>query len=127
MIRLAYLVGVALLAATCLADSDFQVTHLLDGTGGRKPLQTMVPDYPEKARRQRLEGEVEVCFNVDRDGKTSRVSVRRSTHRWFERPSILAVRASTYHPLSEGQRLSGIKTCRTFRFRLTPVAIEHPR
>ena len=108
------------------ADDEAEVTHLTDDSSDRKPLQTMVPQYPEKARRERLTGEVEVCFNVDRDGKTSRISVRRSTHRIFERPAVLAARASTYYPLEEGKKPSGIKTCRTFRFQLTPVAIERP-
>ncbi len=126
------------LATPCLGDEvaeivdlsgELEVTHLVDDSSDRKPLQTQVPQYPypEKARRQRLEGEVEVCFHVDREGRTSRVGVRRSTNRIFEKPSMLAVRASTYRPLPEGSRLSGIKTCRTFRFRLTPVAIEQPR
>lgn len=121
------LAGIALALTAAAADDDANVTHLTDDSTDRKPMQTMVPVYPEKARRQRLTGEVEVCFNVDRDGKTSRIAVRRSTHRIFEKPSILAVRASTYQPLPEGKTLSGIKTCRTFRFQLTPVAIEQPR
>lgn len=121
------LAGFALLLTAAATDEDANVTHLTDDSTDRKPLQTMVPQYPEKARRQRLTGDVEVCFNVDRDGKTSRIAVRRSTHRIFEKPSILAVRASTYQPLPEGRMPSGIKTCRTFRFRLTPVAIEQPR
>ena len=115
-----------MLVLAAWADDGAEITHLQDASSKRKPLQTMVPQYPEKARRQRLTGEVEVCFHVDRDGKTSRVGVRRSTHRIFEKPAILAARASTYHPLPEGQTLSGIKTCRTFRFQLTPVAIERP-
>lgn len=90
----------------------------------RVPLQTVVPAYPEKARRARVEGEVEVCFEVDREGRTSRIAVRRSTNRVFERPSIAAVRASKYRPLPPGQKPSGIKTCRTFRFKLTPVAVD---
>lgn len=93
----------------------------------RVPLNTVVPVYPEKARRARVEGEVEVCFLVDREGRTSRVSVRRSTNRVFEKPSRDAVRISTYKPLSPDQKLSGIKTCRTFRFHLMPVAIEEPQ
>ena len=117
-------VGLALSAAA--ADDDAGITHLTDDSSERKPLQTMVPQYPEKARRERLTGEVEVCFQVDRDGKTSRVAVRRSTHRVFEKPAILAAKASTYYPLAKGQTLSGIKTCRTFRFQLMPVAIERP-
>mgnify|MGYP001548290540 FL=1 len=119
-------VPATLLALSALAAEDADITHLTDGSGDRRPLQTMVPTYPEKARRERLTGEVQVCFKVDRDGKTSRVAVRRSTHRIFEKPAILAAKASTYHPLAEGEKMSGIKTCRTFRFQLTPVAIERP-
>jgi len=126
--RFALLVSAAILAAVPAAGEAevAEVTHLTDDSSDRRPLQTMVPEYPERARRERREGDVEVCFNVDHTGKVSRVSVRRSTHRIFEKPSILAVRASTYRPLPEGRRLSGIKTCRTFRFRLMPVAIEQP-
>lgn len=90
----------------------------------RMPSHTVIPAYPEKARRARVEGEVEVCFLVNREGRTSRIAVRRSSNRVFERPSIEAVRASTYKPLSPGQKPSGIKTCRTFRFVLSPVAID---
>ncbi len=122
LIMLAVLLSPAALAGY----EDADVTHLTDDSTDRKPLQTMVPQYPEKARRERLTGEVEVCFHVDRDGKTSRVAVRSSTHRIFEKPAILAAKASTYHPLPEGKKPSGIKTCRTFRFQLTPVAIERP-
>ena len=94
--------------------------------GDRKPLLTVVPVYPALARRERVEGEVQVCFNVDREGSTHRVRVRKSTNRIFEKPSILAARASTYLPLSKDKEMSGIKTCRTFRFHLNPVAIEKP-
>ena len=93
-------------------------------TGERKPSHTMVPVYPERARRDRLEGDVQVCFNVDRTGKTHRVRVRKSSHRIFEKPAVLAVRLSRYEPLPEAEMPVGIKTCRTFRFRLTPVVAE---
>ncbi len=109
-----------------LASDDADVSYVADELGDRKPLQTMVPVYPELARRERVEGEVQVCFNVDRDGKTRRVRVRKSTNRIFEKPSVQAVRVSTYVPLPEGEEPSGIKTCRTFRFHLSPVAIEKP-
>ena len=121
------LFALALALGASAADDVAELAHLMDDSSDRKPLQTMVPHYPEKARRQRLTGEVEVCFKVDREGNTSRIAVRRSTHRIFEKPSILAVRASTYFPLDEDQKLPGIKTCRTFRFQLMPVAIEQPQ
>ncbi len=116
-------VSLVLAAAVVAAQDDTSVTHLVD-SGGRMPLNTVVPVYPEKARRERVEGDVQVCFNVDREGRTSRVRVRRSTDRVFERPAILAARASTYMPVPRDRTLSGIKTCRTFRFRLLPVAID---
>ena len=94
--------------------------------GERVPLKTVVPVYPELARRERVEGDVQVCFNVDRDGTVQGARVRTSTNRVFEKPAIRAARASTYKPLPEGERPTGIKTCRTFRFRLNPVAIERP-
>ena len=114
-----------LMAASITALAD-EVESLDSSTesGERAPLHTVVPAYPEKARRARVEGEVEVCFNVSREGKTSRIAVRRSTNRVFERPSIAAVRASTYKPLPADKKLTGIKTCRTFRFFLSPVAID---
>lgn len=110
--------------AAALGEDD--VTHVLNPAGDRVPLQTVVPVYPERALRDRLQGEVEVCFNVDREGRTSRIAVRRSSNRIFEKPAMQAVRASSYKPLADNEILSGIKTCRTFRFRLDPVAIEDP-
>jgi TonB family protein len=101
-----------------------RVTHLIDDDSERTPLHTVVPEYPKNARRDRIEGEVQVCFDVDRKGRTYRVAVRKSTHRIFEKSSRKAVRASTYRPVPKDIELSGIKTCRTFRFELEPVAIE---
>ena len=115
-----------LLSAVAVAADEPSVTAISGDTGEREPLLTVVPLYPEKARRARVEGEVQVCFNVSRSGKTSRVAVRRSTNRVFEKTSRDAVRASTYRPLAANKELSGIKTCRTFRFHLSPVAIELP-
>ncbi|MEM6511369.1 MAG: energy transducer TonB [Pseudomonadota bacterium] len=87
----------------------------------RVPLHTTIPAYPKLARRDRIEGDVEVCFFVDRRGRPSKIAVRRSTHRMFEKPSIRAVRASRYEPLDKDAVMSGIKTCRTFIFRLESI------
>jgi len=115
-----------LAAATLRAGDDADVTHLLDAAGERMPLQTVVPIYPERALRDRIQGVVELCFDVDREGRTSRIAVRHSSNRLFEKPAMLAVRGSSYVPVAENKVLSGIKTCRTFRFLLDPVAIEDP-
>jgi len=113
-----------MVSSVALGQEEPIVEYVPGDEGERKPLHTVVPVYPEKARRARVEGEVEVCFKVTREGKTSRVAVRRSTNRAFEKPARDAVRDSTYRPLPKDEELSGMKTCRTFRFRLSPVAID---
>jgi TonB family protein len=93
----------------------------IDTHHDRQPLNTVVPEYPAKARRERIEGEVQVCFDISREGFPRRIAVRRSTHRYFEKPARDAVRRSTWQPLAPGADLPAIKACRTFRFALVPV------
>ena len=84
----------------------------------RTPANTAVPEYPEDARRDRLEGETRVCFRVDEKGEVVRPRIRSSTHKVFERPALKAIRASTFEPLRGGERESLSETCRTYRFKL---------
>jgi TonB family protein len=93
----------------------------IDSDTDRVPLYTVMPGYPQIARRDRIEGEVQVCFNISRDGYPRRIAVRESTNRLFEKPAMKAVRKSTWLPLARDKELSGIKACRTFRFSLVPV------
>jgi hypothetical protein len=65
---------------------------------------------------------VQVCFDVDRQGRTRRIAVRNSTHRAFEKPSIKAVRASTFRALEDSDPLQAIKTCRTFIYSLEKLS-----
>ena len=103
------------------AAGDAELLPEIIEEGDRQPEQTVVPAYPRVARRDRIEGDVKVCYFVDRKGRPRRIAVRSSSHRIFEKPAIRAVRASRYRPLAADVSLSGIKTCRTFRFRLRPV------
>ena len=112
---------VLLLAFDPAAAEEAKVLPPSDDRTERVPLHTVVPAYPSRARRDRIEGDVQVCFHVDREGEPYRIAVRRSTHRIFEKPAMQAVRTSRFASLAEGETDSGIKTCRTFRFRLTPV------
>ena len=93
----------------------------VDTSYDRQPWNTVIPDYPEKARRERLEGEVQVCFDVSRQGFPRRISVRRSTHRYFEKPARKAVSQSRWRPIPPGEKVPEIKGCRTFRFKLIHV------
>ena len=109
---------VACLLAMGAASGDDGVTHPGDDRHERVPLSTVAPAYPEVARRDRIEGDVQVCFNVDREGRPYRIAVRSSTNRVFEKPAIRAIRASRYQSVPKEQEVPAIKTCRTFRFRL---------
>ena len=111
-----------LLAADPVAPADG--VSKMDSATDRVPLHTVIPDYPRTARRDRIEGEVQVCFNITRSGQPTRIAVRHSTHRVFEKPSRKAVRKSTWLPLGKDEPMSGIKACRTFRFNLVPVSSD---
>lgn len=94
-----------------------------DSNTDRVPLQTVIPDYPERARRDRIEGSVQVCFNLSRGGYPRRIAVRHSANRQFEKVAMKAVRRSTWKALPRGTELPGIKACRTFHFSLVPVDV----
>lgn len=112
------LIGCAL-ASPVVADGAVEP---VDTNYGRQPLNTVVPEYPAKARRERIEGEVQVCFDITREGFPRRIAVRRSTHRYFEKAARDAVRRSTWQSVPQGHDLPAIKACRTFRFALVPVS-----
>lgn len=96
----------------------------IDTNYDRMPATTIVPTYPEKARRERIEGEVQVCFDISRAGLPRHVRVRHSTHRYFDKAARDAVKRSTWRPIPRGEDVPAIKACRTFRFRLVPVPPE---
>jgi len=114
---------VSLLAAGAAA-AEARVTHLEDDSHERVPRNTVAPAYPAVARRDRIEGDVQLCFNVDREGRPYRIAVRSSTNRVFEKPAIRAIRASRYQAVPKDREVPAIKTCRTFRFRLQSAAAD---
>lgn len=116
------ILAVLLVCVSVFAADDEQpiVARIVDSSADRVPQLTVAPKYPRKARRDRIEGEVQVCFEIDREGQTKRISVRNSTNRVFEKPSINAVRASSFRPLREDETVPAIKYCRTFIFALEP-------
>jgi len=114
----------SLLWVLSVAAGEPAVNHVEEQGLERVPVNTIAPVYPAVARRERIEGDVQLCFNVDREGRPYRIAVRTSTNRVFEKPAIRAIRASRYKPLPADQAVPAIKTCRTFRFRLEPVAAD---
>ncbi len=88
----------------------------------RTPALTTFPEYPEDARRNRLEGEATACFTIDAKGGVNRARISSSTDEVFEKPTLKAIRASTFEPLATGQIESRTPTCRTYRFTLDQLA-----
>jgi TonB family protein len=119
-----YSLAVASLLAAVAASADVPMPYPEAPGHERVPLNTVAPAYPEVARRDRIEGDVQVCFNVDREGRPYRIAVRSSTDRVFEKPAIRAIRASRYQPVPADREVPAIKTCRTFRFRLETAAAD---
>lgn len=117
--------GFLILSAAAAAQNDTRHAYVSDAITDRTPLVTTFPKYPYVARRDRIEGETVVCFSISSDGKVVRPSVRRSTHRIFNRPAIKAMKQSTFMPLAPGEAKSLVKTCRTFRFKLDPILAEN--
>lgn len=87
----------------------------------RQPRDTVVPRYPPKARELRLEGSVTVCFVIKADGKVTAAKVTSSSHRWFEKPALAAIRQSTFEPQAMFERPVRLKACRSYNFSLKPV------
>lgn len=109
-----------LLASSAAEDVKFDPS-VIRLASDREPLHTVIPNYPDDALLDRIEGDVQVCFNITRSGKPIRVAVRFSNNRIFERAARDAVRASSYEAIPRGENVPAIKTCRTFRFRLSPA------
>jgi len=124
--RRSLLIAIVILPGLAWAvDDTLRKSYVFDSSRDRAPVVTEFPKYPYVARRDRIEGETTVCFTINRRGEVVRPGIRSSTHRIFRRPALKAIRKSTYEPLASGEALSGVKSCRTYRFRLEPVLAEN--
>lgn len=101
--------------------------YFIDSSTERVPATTAVPTYPRIARRDRIEGDATVCFRIDIDGRVRSIRVKNYTHRIFRRPALQAIKASSFEPLPADRMYSRERVCRTYRFRLTPVAVAESR
>jgi TonB family protein len=99
-------------------------THIRDSETDRTPALTAFPKYPSIARRDRIEGEATVCFNIRADGKISRAIVTERSHRIFAKPALRAIRQSNFEPIAPGQVVATTRACRIYRFRLDPILVR---
>ena len=105
-----------LIAAAALA---IATSSLAQGDSAeRRALKTPLPHYPQKALRERIEGDVQVCYVVDINGHVHRPRIAATSHRWFNRAAIRAARGLRYEPADPGAANSRASLCSTFRFRL---------
>jgi TonB family protein len=118
--------GFLLVSAPASTQQDSTlVTHFLDSNTDRVPLLTAFPTYPSIARRDRIQGEAKVCFKIKQDGRITRARLESATHRIFGKPSLRAIKRSSFEPLAPNQILARSKTCRTYRFRLEPILVDN--
>ena len=109
----------ALLAALLLSLSAGLPAAVPDNALLRKPVLIRTPEYPAKAFRKRLQGDVEVCFEILADGRVYKPYVSSSSARVFNRSALRAIRESRFEadPAGTGR----IRGCRVYRFRLQPI------
>lgn len=111
--------------AHALQEKTGIVRHFIDTSTDRVPALTSFPKYPSVARRDRIEGEATVCFKIRANGRISRPVVTEYSHKIFSKPSLRAIKKSSFEPLGPGQLLRTARTCRTYRFRLDPVLADN--
>ncbi len=113
------------LLANALEEETGVVRHFIDTNTDRVPALTAFPNYPSIARRDRIEGEATVCFNISANGRISRPVVTDYSHRIFSKSELRAIKASSFEPLGPNQLLKTARTCRTYRFRLEPILADN--
>lgn len=60
------------------------------------------PEYPYVMRRYRLEGRVQVDFEVDRDGRVQNPVIGESSNPAFDEPALVALRQWKFQPATVG-------------------------
>ena len=110
----------------------------LQGDYGDAALRDWVqPEYPEAAKKAKLEGIVDVDLVVGADGKVERAEIQNSTNEVFNEAALSAVRRWTFSPaLEEGKPVaSGLTVPVVFqlaqlkqkRVPITPPDQQRPR
>lgn len=89
-------------------------------TTDRRAMVSSSPKYPTKARNERIEGDVTVCYTIDARGKVRRPYVKKTSDRVFNRAAVRAAKAIIYEAAAPGASNDRAPACSTYRFRLQP-------
>lgn len=80
------------------------------------PIKTPPPKYPDSLRREGVSGVVSVTVVIDEKGAVTDVTVSKSTHADFERPSIEAMRSWKFKPAKVGGEPVKVRVTVPMRF-----------
>lgn len=82
------------------------------------PIRMALPDYPREALRKALGGRAVACFTVNASGRVRDAVVVETSHELFRKPTLKAVRSSTFRPARRGRDTVAGNVCRTYRYSL---------
>jgi TonB family protein len=63
-----------------------------------KIIKTIDPKYPRSALQRRINGSVQVIFDVDRSGNTTNIRIKSSTNKLFDSEAMRVIRSSKFEP-----------------------------
>lgn len=89
--------------------------------GDASLLHWVQPEYPELARKAKLEGEVMVEFVVELDGRVSQANVKESTNELLNDAALAAVQRWTFNPAVEDGKPVVSAMSATLPFRLAQL------
>lgn len=87
--------------------------------GGPRFLRREIPEYPLLARRRKKEGKVVLMVVIDAAGKLTKADVVEASDQMFVRPSLDAVKKSTFLPALRNGQPVGSSALLPIRFSLT--------
>lgn len=84
------------------------------------PLNEVLPEYPDQARRRGIEGHVKLAFTITRDGRVANLRVVESSPaNVFDRSARRAAARWRFAPRTEGGLAVEREAVKTLEFRLT--------
>ncbi len=78
--------------------ADMDIFELKDLDNNPRRLVAIAPVYPFNLKRMGIEGDVKLVIIIDKNGKVIRATVKESTHKEFEDPSITALMQWKFEP-----------------------------
>ena len=83
-----------------------------------KRIVAIAPVYPFQFKREGIEGWVKMVLIIDQRGNVIKASIRESSHREFEKPSIEAVLQWKFEPGTRNGKAVKVRRIQPFSFKL---------